>query len=259
MSPLVSTALAAAIAFSIGSVLGFAALAQDAGPGLDLAAIRARAAQNAADAEALAATARSRATAMTAPAQETASEGEANGQRFTDAVQHVLPARVPSVTPFDFDRLIADAGNKARADLGTAPRFVAFGSTSMPRDSLRAMVRDVTRAGGVVVLRGLPGGSVAGLTNALREVLEPGQKLDGLGIDPRLFRAFHVEAVPTYVMAASDFDLCSGFDCTDTVPPHDRLAGNVTAQFALETFAGGGGPGARLAALHLARLGGGAR
>ena len=38
------------------------------------------------------------------------------------------------------------------------------------------------------------------------------------------------------------------------VPPHDRIVGNVTTRFALETFASGGGPGARIAALHLARL-----
>jgi conjugal transfer pilus assembly protein TrbC len=32
-----------------------------------------------------------------------------------------------------------------------------------------------------------------------------------IGIDPRLFRAFDVQAVPTYVAVSSDFDLCAGF------------------------------------------------
>ena len=55
-------------------------------------------------------------------------------------------------------------------------------------------------------------------------------------------------------MVASDFSPCDGFDCTDTLPPHDRIAGNVSVEDALETFADGGGPGAQLARLHLARL-----
>ena len=38
------------------------------------------------------------------------------------------------------------------------------------------------------------------------------------------------------------------------VPPHDRMSGNVSAAYALETFARGGGPGALIAAQHLARL-----
>ena len=92
------------------------------------------------------------------------------------------------------------------------------------------------------------------MSEALSRVLEPGERRDGVGIDPRLFRAFGIEAVPAYVVAASDFDLCNGFDCATNVPPFDLLSGNVTAAFALETIASGGGPGARIAAQHLARL-----
>lgn len=240
------------LGFTVGAAIAFAAYAQSAPDGIDLAAIRARAAQNAPDAEALADMVRKRGEAMQQAAQATADQGQTNGERYTEAARHAAPR--PTADIFDFDRLIADAGSMAKADLGVAPRFVAFASVSMPPAALKAMLHDVTKAGGVVVLRGLPGGSVTGLTNVLRQVLDPGERLDGVGIDPRLFRAFNVEAVPTYVMAASDFDLCDGFDCQDAVPPHDRIAGNVTAAHALETFARGGGPGARLAALHLARL-----
>ena len=108
--------------------------------------------------------------------------------------------------------------------------------------------------GGVVVLRGLPNNSAKALTAALSKVARPGEQLTGVGIDPRLFRAFGVVAVPTYDVTGSDFDLCDGFDCVTAVPPHDRMTGNVSAAYALETFARGGGPGALLAAQHLARL-----
>lgn len=124
----------------------------------------------------------------------------------------------------------------------------------MPPAALRAMADDVARAGGVVVLRGLPGGSPKTLTAALAKVAGDGGKLDVVGIDPRLFRAFGIEAVPTYVVTSSDFDLCDGFDCRTQVPPHDRMSGNVSVSYALETFAQGGGPGALLASQHLARL-----
>ncbi len=242
----------AALAFTASAAIGFTAFAQSVPEDIDLKAIRARAAQNAADAEALADTVRKRASAMSEVAQKAADQGAANGQRYTDAARRAAPHA--SNGAFDFDRLIADAGGMTSADMGAAPRFIAFASFSMPPSALKAMMRDVTRAGGVVVFRGFAGGSAAGLATALRQILEPGERRDGIGIDPRLFRAFNISAVPAYVMASSDFDLCDGFDCANSVPPHDRIAGNVTAQYALETFARGAGPGARLAALHLARL-----
>lgn len=124
----------------------------------------------------------------------------------------------------------------------------------MPPEALKAMMTDVPRAGGVVVFRGLTQGSARAMTAALARVLAPGERHDGIGIDPRLFRAFKVETVPAYVVASSDFDLCDGFDCTTSAPPFDRISGNVTAAYALETIAGGGGPGAKIAAQYRARL-----
>src|SRR3546814_19599319 len=75
-----------------------------------------------------------------------------------------------------------------------------------------------------------------------------------IGIDPRLFRAFDVAAVPTYVAVSSDFDLCAGFACRTQVPAHDRMVGNVTLEYALTTFAEANGTGARVAAVGLKRL-----
>ena len=228
------------------------ALAQDAQLdfGLDLEAIRARAAHQAAEAEALATTVRQRAAAVVGEAEQSAHGGEANGRRYTAAAK----PGASSGDAFEFDALVAAAGDSARGALGDAPRFIAFASTSMPPASLKTMIRDVSRAGGVVVFRGLPQGSAKVFLAALARVLPPGEKRDGVGIDPRLFRAFAIDAVPTYVVAGSDFDLCDGFDCTTAVPPHDRLSGNVTPAFALRTFADGGGSGAQIAAQHLARL-----
>jgi len=246
--------LSLAMLASLTITAGFAAAsAQVREPELDLAAIRAKARAQASDAEALAAEARRRAEAVTEQARATAEDGANIGARYSAAAKAAAGIADDSQT-FDFDRMIADAGDMAEAELSDQPRLIAFASTSMPKAALAALIADVGKAGGVVVLRGFPQGSAKKLTAALAPIAQESADLEHLGIDPRLFRAFHVEAVPTYVVAASDFALCDGFDCSTNVPPHDRMSGNVTLAHVLETFVQGNGPGARIAAQHLARL-----
>src|SRR3546814_2264620 len=92
------------------------------------------------------------------------------------------------------------------------------------------------------------------LAQALGKIVDREDDFANIGIDPRLFRAFDVQAVPTYVAVSSDFDLCAGFSCRTKVPPHDRMIGNVTVEYALSSFAEGNGPGARVAAVGLSNL-----
>jgi len=248
--------LSLAMLISLAMTAGFAAAsAQVHEPKLDLAAIRAKAKAQTSDAEALAAEARRRAEAVTEEARRAAEDGADNGARYTAAAK-VRASKPDDSQAFDFDRMIADAGEMAEADLAGQLRLIGFASTSMPKAALAAMIADVGKAGGVVVLRGFPQSSAKRLTAALAPIAQDSADLEHVGIDPRLFRAFGIEAVPTYVVAASDFELCDGFDCSTTVPPHDRMSGNVTLAHVLETFAQGNGPGARIAAQHLARLGG---
>jgi conjugal transfer pilus assembly protein TrbC len=63
-----------------------------------------------------------------------------------------------------------------------------------------------------------------------------------------------VTAVPAYVVTSTDIDICDGFSCTTALPPHDRMAGNVTAAYALASFRAGGGPGSAAARVYLERL-----
>jgi conjugal transfer pilus assembly protein TrbC len=83
-----------------------------------------------------------------ASAAKTAEDGHANGTRLAASAQ-VKTGGTSDL--FDFDGMVADAGTMAKADLGEAPRFIAFASTSMPPAALKAMMDDVPRAGGVVV------------------------------------------------------------------------------------------------------------
>lgn len=226
--------------------------AQTSEPELDLAAIRAKAQSDTGEAEALAAAARTRAKAVMDQADAAVLEAQAHGQDYARTAPTAIPQ--PSDPIFDFDQMVSDAGTMAKGNLGGAPRFIAFASLSMPPAALRDMISRVNAAGGVVALRGFPAGSAKVLTEALGKVALDQEQMGSIGIDPRLFRAFNVTAVPTYVVASTDFDLCDGFDCQTQIPPHDRLSGNVTADFALETIARGGGPAARIASQYLVRL-----
>ena len=239
---LVLISLATAAAFA-------AASAQDAQPDLDLAEVRARASEHAKDAEALATSVRTRADTLAEDARTTQQAALDNRAAYAKEAQASTDAG-----PLDLDGMIRSAADAEVAAMGDAPRFIAFASLSMPEPSLKALVRDVTRAGGVTVLRGFPQGDSAAFKKRLAAIWRDGSEAGALGIDPRLFRAFDIAVAPSFVMIASDFSPCDGFTCTDTLPPHDRLAGNVSVEDALETFATGGGPGAQLARLHLARL-----
>jgi conjugal transfer pilus assembly protein TrbC len=216
--------------------------------GLDLAKVRARARLSPQEAEALTSVVARRGEALRREAADNAASARAAAARYASAKTSGDPA-----TTFDFDGMVAATAKQMVPE--DAPRLVAFASLSMPSASLKAMIADVAHAGGVVVFRGLPGNSAKTFTTALAKVLPPGEVKAAVGIDPRLFRAFGVEAVPAYVVTATDFDLCDGFECRTTLPPHDRMDGNVTLAHALDTFARGDGPGARVAALYRARLG----
>lgn len=246
--------------FGATCTAGFAAAQNQNSEALDIEAIRASANTYSAEAEALAENVRLRSEDLRSDARQTQDQARANHGQYTKTVErkHANGKDNKRDEVFDFDRMISDHAKMAEAKLGEAPRFIAFASLSMPPQSLKKLVRDTSAAGGVTVLRGFPGGSANQLTKMLTAMASDGEQISALGIDPRLFRAFDIKAAPSFVMASSDFSLCDGFDCKGAVPPHDRMTGNVSVEYALETFAGGAGPGSRLAALHLARLNDGA-
>ena len=244
MKKLLLSALAIA---SIGT--GCAVLAQTV-EGLDLDAIRARSAKSEQDATALVNEVERRGDAFRKDAQ-TVQAVALEQMRTIDKAS--LP-RGPAGA-VDFDEMIHAASANLKENQGTAPQFMVFVSTSMPEQALKRIIADTSAAGGVVVFRGFPGNSGKALIAALSRVVEKDQQFASIGIDPRLFRAFDVTAVPTMVVSSSDFTPCDGLTCKTTPPPFDRIEGNVTVRYALETFAGENGPGALVARTALANLG----
>ena len=154
--------------------------------------------------------------------------------------------------PVDFDEMIA--GAKAnRASPEGAPLFIAFASLSMPEEALSRMIEDTTKAGGVVVFRGFSAGNPQAFISGIRNVVDQAGA-SNVAIDPRLFRSFGVDRVPTYVAVSSNFEPCDQLDCVTTPPAHDRISGNVSVGYVLETFVNANGPGAPVSRLALENL-----
>jgi conjugal transfer pilus assembly protein TrbC len=236
------------VSVAIASAGTAALLAQNV-EGVDIEAIKARSAELQADAESFVEMVKDRGEAFREDAAQSREQGMDNMRRVAESDLPKGPAG-----PIDFDELVAGAAGNASLKSGEAPQLIAFASLSMPPQALKQMIRDTARAGGVVVFRGFPNNSMKEFTRRLGEVVEKEDQTANIGIDPRLFRAFDVQAVPTYVAVSSDFDLCAGFRCETPVPPHDRMVGNVTVDYALSSFVDGNGPGARIAAVGLANM-----
>lgn len=231
----------------VASALVSAALAQTV-EGLDLQAIQERATSTAETLKGFLGESNPRADAAKDDASA-ASEAAFIQMKALDASS--LPGE-PGGT-VDLDELIAGS-KQLFASQKSAPMFIAFASLSMPEKSLKTMIDDVRRAGGVVVFRGFPGNNAKLFSASILKVVDRDTQAN-VAIDPRLFRAFDVTAAPTYIAVSTDFTPCeNGFDCKSDVPPHDRLVGNVTVRFALNRFVEGRGPGAAVAAVALKKF-----
>ena len=225
---------------------GCAVLAQTV-EGLNLDAVRDRSATMEADARALSAEVERRGDAFRQDAETLRSVA-------LEKVRTIDKANLPKgpAGAVDFDEMIDAASSNMRDNRGTAPQFMVFVSTSMPEQALKRIIAETSAAGGVVVFRGNSGKAYSA---ALSKVVEKQQQFASIGIDPRLFRAFNVTAVPTYVVSSTDFTPCDGLTCRSEPPPFDRMVGNVTVRYALETFAQENGPGALMARTALSNLG----
>ena len=233
----------------IGGFAGVGAALAQTIDGLDLDAIRTRAAAQNEDAAVLSAEILRR-------AKEYRPDAQAIETAARQKVQHLDASALPEgpAGAFDFDEMIAAASGNLKDNSGTAPQFMVFVSLSMPEEALKQIIDQTSAAGGFVVFRGFPNNSAKQFVAGMSKVVSNEDQFASIGVDPRLFRAFGVEAVPTYVAVSSDFSLCDGLNCTTSPPPYDAMSGNVTVRYALETFADDNGPGALVARAGLGNM-----
>jgi conjugal transfer pilus assembly protein TrbC len=234
---------------ALATAAGITAVLAQTVEGVDVQAVKARAAAMASDAETFVEHVKDRGDQFRDDAASVRDGG-------TDNMRRIATTELPKgpTGAVDFDELVQGAAANSRAPAGDAPQFIVFASLSMPPQSLKQLVRDTAKAGGIVVFRGFPNNDAKAFAARVAKIVDKQDDFSNVGIDPRLFRAFDVQAVPTYVAVSSDFDLCTGFSCRTAVPPYDRMIGNVSVEYALSSFVDGNGPGARIAAVALSNM-----
>lgn len=162
---------------------------------------------------------------------------------------------------------IPDLKNASRADpLAIASAYKAkdigrqkpqqnlliFVSTSMPKPALLLLGRQAERAGAIIVLRGLVG--TLGQPGAMTETIKAMEPVASTGadvqIDPQQFLTYDVKSVPTFVLAKRE-EGCVTDQCASSA---FSLVGDVSLEYALETWVKRGGRAGKLAEQYLARL-----
>ena len=151
------------------------------------------------------------------------------------------------------ERHAARIAGSAAGRSGTADVLI-FTSLSVPAASWRQWARDAAALGFPLVLRGV---SREGLRETAKRIgARLGSHETGVAIDPRLFRLFGIERVPSVVVVPGGVLPCESRGCSeDPAPPHDAVSGNIGLAAALEAIAAEGDAGRAVAKMHLERLG----
>ncbi len=210
------------------------------------------------DAEAFAQKLRAAIKAANAQAVTVKKQANAQVRRYED--QLGVPGSDNPSKSFDLDRLLnqnVPVFAEARdASFNSIPPLLVMVSLSMPDDSLKALIRDVGAVGGQVIMRGFHEGSLKATAARLQTLVIKDSDKSGVGIDPRLFQTFDVKAVPTFIMPAGPIGECNTPGCIPAAPVHDRISGNITLRYALETLRSDGVKAKSRSAQYLKRLGG---
>lgn len=96
--------------------------------------------------------------------------------------------------------------------------FISF---SMPDEALLDLARDLGKAGGILVIRGIPDNSFRALASRLLVLKEQGLKT-AIQINPKLFEEYDVTTVPTFVRIGDQ--------------SWDKVSGHISLSYALELF-----------------------
>ncbi|MDE2439435.1 MAG: type-F conjugative transfer system pilin assembly protein TrbC [Betaproteobacteria bacterium] len=235
--------------FWIGAAIGVTSLAvvafaQDM-DGVSVEAINRRAAEL-----------KQQAAELVGTAEKRQQEAQPEVQPVVDQAQNRIGqanvSGIDGVKQEDLDALVGSANRKLGG--GSQPGVMVFVSLSMPKPALKRLIQDMSRAGGFVFFRGFPNNSLKQFKEQLAQVLGDEQNVRNIAINPRAFEAFQVVNAPTFVSVDTPFELCTQLQCESKVPDFDVMTGNVPVSYVLQTFANGGGPGARSARTALAQM-----
>ncbi len=125
---------------------------------------------------------------------------------------------------------------------GHYERLYIFISLSLHKNTLRALLEEAKRVGGVLVLRGLKDGSWKKTIELMLPILKEYE--EGIILDPTLFKRFRVREVPTIVLAdvstnvSPEISSPGHIDQTEVAASNsfDKIAGNISIDYALRLF-----------------------
>lgn len=121
-----------------------------------------------------------------------------------------------------------------------------FVSSSMPRSLLKAYALEAKKYNGVLVFKGLPGGSFKAMSDVVQylnkdqnESALMNEKLghnqeDNLAIqiDDEVFEKFNITSVPSFVLS-EEKECYEAMSCKNL---YDKISGNISIKVALEKF-----------------------
>lgn len=113
------------------------------------------------------------------------------------------------------------------------PSLQIFISSSMPKQLIKEYSNQARKYGGVLVLRGLPGGSMRKLSDFVMDIGEEGA---GMQIDDEAFAAYGISTVPAIVLS----EPATIFAGKSSASRFDKVMGNIKISAALELFAASG-------------------
>lgn len=113
----------------------------------------------------------------------------------------------------------------------TTETLMIFASFSLPKTTLKALVDQAHKAGGVVVLRGFKEDDLKTTVKAINEL---GSALGAVQINPKAFTQYQITQVPTFVLVKAGAE--ENLDEEGCVFPehYAKVSGDVTVSYAME-------------------------
>ncbi|MFA8362885.1 type-F conjugative transfer system pilin assembly protein TrbC [Burkholderia ubonensis] len=156
-------------------------------------------------------------------------------QMFGDVqpVPNAFP-NIPTPAPSRVDPLTVARRYEERTGQRKQEELLAFASLSMPADSLKRLIGDTARVGGVVVLRGFKDRSFKATAAAIQAL---GVDMSALQINPNAFKQYRISAVPAIVLVKADHVL--DLDAEGCALPENfaGVSGDVTLPYSLREIA----------------------
>jgi len=115
------------------------------------------------------------------------------------------------------------------------PSLQIFVSSGMPIQLLKGYAKEAKRYGGVLVLRGLPKGSIHKLTDFVMKISSDNSA--AIQIDDTAYAKFEITTVPAIILSKPETIFSED---ANTSPRFDKVTGSVTIKAALEMFASKG-------------------